>query len=179
MDPRLARLQREIASATSGFSPEQFVWHEPEKWCAAEILEHLYLTYTGTLKGFGRVLEADRSLASKVIWKNRAQSFVVIGLGYLPTGRKSPDRAKPRGLPADEVISQIGPTIAHLDNLMSGCSAKFGARTKLLDHPILGPLSVNQWCKFHLVHGLHHVKQIRRLREKWSDENSTTFASKK
>jgi hypothetical protein len=34
-----------------------------------------------------------------------------------------------------------------------------------LDHPILGPLTGGQWRKFHLVHGLHHVKQIRRLRE--------------
>lgn len=166
MDPRLARLQREIASAISRFPAGQFLWHEPEKWCAAEILEHLCLTYTGTIKGFGRVHESDKSLASKLTLKNRGQSFVVLGLGYMPTGRKSPDRAKPRGLPAEKVISEIGPAITDLDNVMSRCAAKFGARTKLLDHPFLGPFSVNEWRKFHLVHGLHHVKQIHRLREK-------------
>jgi hypothetical protein len=35
----------------------------------------------------------------------------------------------------------------------------------LLDHVILGPLTVKQWKKFHLAHGLHHLKQIRRRKE--------------
>ena len=61
-----------------------------------------------------------------------------------------------------EIVTSIGA----MDEVMARCAAKFGAREKLLDHPFLGPLSVNQWRKFHLVHGLHHVKQIWRLREK-------------
>lgn len=32
----------------------------------------------------------------------------------------------------------------------------FGS-AKVLDHPILGALSVNQWLKFHLVHTTHHA----------------------
>ncbi|MGZ7099671.1 MAG: DUF1569 domain-containing protein [Candidatus Angelobacter sp.] len=35
-----------------------------------------------------------------------------------------------------------------------------------MDHPVLGPLTAAEWRKFHLVHGLHHVKQIRSLRER-------------
>ncbi len=179
MDRRLARLQRELSSAIAEFSAAQLVWHEPEKWCAAEILEHLYLTYTGTAKGFSRVLEADKPLASALTLKNRGQSFVVLRLGYMPTGRKSPDRAKPRGLPAGEVLSKIGPAMTDLDEVMLRCAARFGGRTKLLDHPNLGPLSVNQWRKFHLVHGLHHVKQLHRLRAMLATQNSTTLSRKK
>jgi hypothetical protein len=40
-----------------------------------------------------------------------------------------------------------------------------------LDHPILGPFSIAQWRKFHLVHGLHHVKQIQRLKDKVSTQS--------
>jgi hypothetical protein len=29
---------------------------------------------------------------------------------------------------------------------------------------VLGPFSIEQWRKFHLVHGRHHVKQIRQRR---------------
>jgi hypothetical protein len=29
---------------------------------------------------------------------------------------------------------------------------------------VLGPLTGAQWRKFHLVHGLHHQKQLLRLR---------------
>ena len=166
MDPHLQKLQREIELAVEGLSPAQLSWHEPEKWCSTEILEHLYLTYTGTIKGFGRVLTSDKPLASKVTWKNRAQSILVVGFGYLPSGRKSPANASPRGVPAEKVATEIGPAIGELDEIMTRCAAKFGARSKLLDHPILGPFSVNQWRKFHLVHGLHHVKQVQRLREK-------------
>jgi hypothetical protein len=52
-----------------------------------------------------------------------------------------------------------------MDDCIGRCEEKFGAHRKLLDHPILGPLTAAQWRKFHLVHGLHHVKQIWRLRE--------------
>lgn len=164
-DPHLARLQREIASAVSGFSPEQLTSHAPGKWCTAEILEHLYLTYTGTIKGFGRVLEAGKPLASKKTWKHRAQALILLRLGYLPSGRESPPMARPRGLPGEKVVAEIGLRIAEMDEIMARCAAKFGRRTRLLDHPVLGPLSVSQWGKFHLVHGRHHLKQIQRLRE--------------
>jgi hypothetical protein len=29
---------------------------------------------------------------------------------------------------------------------------------------ILGPLTIRQWRKFHLIHGRHHIKQIRAIR---------------
>lgn len=166
MDPHLERLQREIELAVAGLSPEQLGWHDQGKWCAAEILEHLYLTYTGTTKGFGRVLAAEKPLASKISWKNRAQAVIVVELGYLPEGRKSPPTAVPRGIPGEKVKAEIVSAIGAMDEIMGRCAAKFGARARVLDHPFLGPFTVNQWRKFHLVHGRHHVRQIRRLREK-------------
>lgn len=165
MDPHLATLQRTIASAIDGLTPEQLTWHPPQKWCAAEILEHLYLTYTGTTKGFGRVLAAGQPLANKPTLKNRAQSLIVLGLGYLPAGRKAPTHSQPRGLPSRQISTEIAAKIAEMDQAIARCQKKFGSRAKVLDHPFLGPFSTAQWRKFHLVHGLHHVKQIRALRE--------------
>ena len=165
MDPHLVELQREIADAVSGLHPEQLTWHAPEKWSVAEILEHLYLTYTGTIKGCGRLLTSDKPLVSPSTFKKRMQSLVVVGLGYMPSGRKSPDVARPRGLAADKVAGEIHAKISEMDAALAQGAAKFGTRVKVLDHPLLGPFSIAQWRKFHLVHGLHHVKQIRRLRE--------------
>ena len=165
MDPRLARLQQEIESVVSGFSRDQLSWRPAGKWCTAEICEHLYLTYTGTTKGFGRVLEAGKPFAAKITWKNRAQALVVVGFGYLPPGREAPKVSRPRGIPTDTVMAEMGHKIAEMDDIMARCESRFGSRTRVLDHPLLGPLSVAQWRKFHLVHGLHHVKQIRRLRK--------------
>jgi hypothetical protein len=164
VDPRLQRLQQEIASAVAGLTAEQLSWHPPGKWCVAEVLEHLYLTYTGTMKGFERVVEAGKPLVTAQSWAQRGRTLVVVGFGYLPSGREAPPVARPRGIPPEKVLAEIGPKIAAMDEIVARCEQKFGSRRKLLDHPILGPLTAAQWRKFHLVHGLHHVKQIRHLR---------------
>jgi hypothetical protein len=158
-------LQEEIAAAVAGLSAEQLIRHPPGKWCAAEVLEHLYLTYTGPVKGFERVAEAGKPLATTQTWTQRGRTLIVVALGYLPSGREAPPVARPRGLPPEKVLAEIGPKIAEMDGNIARCEEKFGSRLKLLDHPILGPLTGAQWKKFHLVHGLHHVKQIKRLRK--------------
>jgi len=165
VDPHLEKLHREISAAISILSREQMQVGPEGKWCAAEILEHLYLTYAGTVKGFGRVLAAGKPLAGKPTWKNRAQAWVVVGIGYMPGGREAPERSRPHGTSRETVLAEIGPEIARMDEVMAQCEARFGRTRKVLDHPILGPLSAPQWRKFHLVHGLHHLQQIRRLHQ--------------
>ncbi len=56
MNSHLEQLQQALAAAIAGMSEAELNWNPPEKWCAAEVLEHLYLTYTGTLKGFEGVI---------------------------------------------------------------------------------------------------------------------------
>lgn len=52
MDPHLKTLQEELAAIIADLTAEQMQRRMPGKWCVAEVLEHLYLTYTGTTKGF-------------------------------------------------------------------------------------------------------------------------------
>ncbi len=164
MDPRLERLQKQLTSAIAGLSAEQLTWHPPGKWCTAEVLEHLYLTYTGTVKGFERLLAAGKPQVKACTLKQRAGIFLVVGLGYLPSGREAPAVARPKGVETLKVLAEVAPKIQAMDDIIRRCEEQFGLKEKLLDHPILGPLTGPEWKKFHLVHGLHHVKQIRRLR---------------
>jgi hypothetical protein len=164
MDTYLKRLQKAIASATLGISADELSRHPEGKWSAAEVLEHLYLTYRGTVKGFERCLQDGNPLASTRTMRDWTRAAVVVGLGYMPKGRKAPERATPRGMPAEEVMKGIGPQIALMAEVISRCEERFGKHTRLLDHPILGPLTAQQWRKFHWVHGRHHVRQIRELR---------------
>lgn len=163
MDPRLNRLQVEIATVLTGLSPKQLCAHPPGKWCVTEILEHLYLTYTGTTKGFERVLKAGTPKVTPPTLKQRSAVLLVLGFSFLPSGREAPAMARPRGLAPGTVQKEIGSKIAEMDAILAACEGKFGANTKVLDHPILGPLTIGQWRKFHLVHGRHHLKQIQRL----------------
>jgi hypothetical protein len=164
MDFYLQRLQNAIASATEGMSAELLLQHPEGKWCAAEILEHLYLTYTGTIKGFERCLEAGKPLARVPTWNDRFRTFVVVGIGRLPEGRTAPKNATPRGLPTGQVLNELANKIGEMDTVISQAEKKYGKRTRLLDHPILGPLQGREWRKFHWVHGQHHAKQILSLR---------------
>lgn len=164
MDRRLKILQHEMVSAMDGLSAEQLRWSPEGKWCIAEVLEHLYLSYTGTVKGFERVAQAGKPLATSSTLKKRLQTLIVLGLGYMPSGRQAPPVTRPRGISTDIVLAEIGPKIAEMDDTITRCEGSFG-RGKLLDHPVLGPLSGAQWRKFHLVHGRHHLKQIQRLRQ--------------
>jgi hypothetical protein len=165
MDSRLEELKKAVESAVDGMSSEQLSWHPEGKWCAAEVLEHLYLTYKGTIKGFEKVMQTGKPLATRASIRQRVRSLVVLGIGHLPAGRKAPANTRPRGLSAETVQNEIGPKIAVMDALMAQSEARFGRHTPLLDHPILGPLTATQWRKFHLVHGRHHEKQLLRLRE--------------
>jgi hypothetical protein len=168
MDHRLQILQREIAAAVEGMTPEQMIFHRPGKWSAAEVLEHLYWTYTGTIKGFGRVAAGQHS-PSRPTWAHRMRRFVVLGLSHMPTGREAPPNTRPRGLPVDKVVAEIGARIAEMDEIIIRCERSLGGG-RLLEHPILGPLTAAQWRTFHLVHGRHHLKQIHRLRESFHGE---------
>jgi hypothetical protein len=165
MDTHLEKLMRAVKSAVEGMSTDQMSWHPPGKWCAAEVLEHLYLTYTGTIKGFERLLESGKPTATPASVKQRWRTLVVIGLGYLPSGRKAPRVAEPRGLPPETVRTEVVAKIEQMDSIIAQCEAHCGRDVPLLDHPILGPLTAQQWRKFHLVHGMHHRKQLLRLRE--------------
>jgi hypothetical protein len=165
MDSRLEELRENLASAVEGLSSEQLSWHLPGKWCAAQVLEHLYLTYTGTITGLERVMRKGKPLASRASMAQRLLTFVVVALGHMPAGRKAPTVVRPRGLPAEQVRNEIGAKLVAMDAIIAQCEARFGRRVKLLDHPILGPLTATQWRKLHLVHGLHHEKQLLHLRE--------------
>jgi hypothetical protein len=144
---------------------EDLARHPEGKWSTAEVLEHLYLTYTGTVKGLERCLQNGKPLATAPTLKHRISAGLVTGLGYLPEGRQAPERTRPRGMATDVVLGEVAAKITAMDKLISECEARFGQRAKVLDHTILGPLTAQQWRKFHWVHGQHHLKQIKRLKQ--------------
>jgi hypothetical protein len=166
MDSRLEKLKENLESAVEGMSSEQLSRHLPGKWCAAEVLEHLYLTYTGTITGFERVVRKGKPLGSRASMAQRVLTSVVVGLGHIPTGLKAPAIVQPKGLPAEQVRNEIGEKIVAMDAIITQCEARFGGGVHVLDHPILGPLSAKQWRKLHVVHGQHHLKQLLTLRER-------------
>jgi hypothetical protein len=64
-------------------------------------------------------------------------------------------------MPPEQVQQAIAPELQKMDSGLDDCECRFGARTKIMDHLILGPLTAREWRRFHWVHGRHHARQIR------------------
>jgi hypothetical protein len=161
MDFYFERLEAELESVLGG-ATELVIQKAPTgKWNSAQILEHLYLSYKGTNKAIARCLATGRPLATVATMKQRLRVLIVIGLGYFPKGVKAPAVSVPRGLPPEKVRGTILAEIQKMAAGLDDCERRFGARTKIIDHPIMGPLTAHQWRKLHWLHGRHHTRQIR------------------
>jgi Protein of unknown function (DUF1569) len=161
MDSYLERLRRELEEATRGAGAGTLAEAPPGKWNAAQILEHLFLTYKGTNRGLEKCVEQGAPSGTSATLKHRTAALVVVGLGYMPGGRTAPERATPRGTPFEEVRQSIGAELQRMASNLDNCERCFGAGTKIMDHPFLGPLTAREWRKFHLIHGRHHLRQLR------------------
>ena len=150
-----------LESAIQGASPEEMEKAPPGKWNSTQILEHLYLSYTATSGAIARRLQSGKPLVKVGTLKQRLAVFMITGLGYFPEGVKAPEIAVPRGVPPELVRETIFTEIQKMASGLDDCERRFGARTKILDHPILGPLNVNQCRRLHWLHGRHHARQIR------------------
>ncbi len=161
MNSYLERLRRELEDAVGGAGASDLAKAPAGEWTGGQILEHLFLTYMHTNRGLAKCLEQGAPLATRATLKDRFATLLVVNLGYLPGGREAPERAVPRGMSPEEVQHAIAPELQKMGSGLDDCERRFGVRTKILDHPILGPLTADEWRKFHWVHGRHHARQIR------------------
>lgn len=51
-----------------------------------------------------------------------------------------------------------------MDRVIDTCGRRFGTK-RAAAHFLLGPLSAEQWRRFHAIHAGHHLKQVRRIAE--------------
>jgi hypothetical protein len=162
LSPELEQIRREVERLTHGWSESD--WHLAlgGKWSSGQILEHLLLSFKGTTKGILKVMEAGRPLGGKPTLRDRVLMLYMAKLGLLPAGRRSPEIAVPQhGLDADS-LRRFYDALVALDATLADAERRFGSNVKLLDHPILGPLSTRDWRRFHQTHARHHLKQIAR-----------------
>lgn len=168
MDAKLRALLDDIEQAIGGMSPEAMERSPEGKWCVREILEHLSRTYGSTARGLNRAMSEGKPVRRPTM-KEWIAIVYVTKLGLYPEGRKSPELAAPRGLPAADVVPQIRQNLIDMDREIGLAEEKLG-RKLVAVHPIIGPLTAQGWRNFHNVHTRHHLKQIAALK-KWLAES--------
>jgi hypothetical protein len=138
------------------------------KWSAAEILEHLALAFGHTATMLRRCAAARKPMGSSPSMKQRIISTLVVDIGYIPKGREAPKMVKPSGtLGGKEAVTRIKSNLLEMDRCLSECEEKVETTGWLANHPVLGPLKMHQWPRFHWIHTKHHMKQIERMKRDW------------
>jgi hypothetical protein len=156
----LESIRRETELATRGISPDAWLRAPQGKWNSLQILEHLLLSYTATTKGLLRTLETGQPKHASPDLSQRLKCIYVLGLGRFPSGVEAPQHTVPRLGMGDNPLRRFNDSLVAMDATLTDAEKRFGARTRVLGHPVLGPLTAQAWRRFHQVHGRHHLKQV-------------------
>ena len=171
MHETLERLETKLATVLDGLDErdaQMTLIEHPEKWNIQQIVEHLLLSYRSTVGVLQTRIDKGRATLAKPTLQQWLGQFSLITLGYFPKGWMAPAEVSPT-LPSelrsgDDLKRQIHEDLEALDLVASTAQGMFGRR-RCASHMAMGPLSAQQWRKFHLVHGEHHIKQIRGIRQ--------------
>lgn len=177
MHPVFQSAFREVAAEIGRFDAQSanvHPWGRPYCWSVHEIAEHLALSMDQT----GRLLEErlakgrpGRNLGrSRTEW---ALQLMILSAGHMPRGVGATKETTPKpNLPSvgtREITDRLECAIESLDASFDRCRQQFGME-RVGRHFLLGPLRIDQWRRYHVLHLRHHLKQMQEVRESLSVE---------
>ena len=169
----LERVVSQISSEVLSLDAETTQLHPnglAYRWSAQQVVEHLVLGYRLTSSALETRLNKGRlSRNQKRTYLQWSLQLMILTFGKLPRGVPALDELMPvKGNFAAMDGLQLGDLMRRemdaMDKLFDACRRKFGME-RVAVHPFLGPLRVDQWRRFHVVHGLHHQTQLRSVIE--------------
>jgi hypothetical protein len=171
MHPDLKLLQTELEQSLAGLNDRQTQLRpmlDSRRWNIQQIVGHLLLTYSSTITAMDTQIAKQARTRSRASFGQRIGQFVVLRLCWFPPRRKAPAITTP-ALEADAasgsaLSNAIAERLSMMDGRIADAEHLFGVRCRAIRHMILGPLSLPQWRRFHLIHGRHHIRQIAAIR---------------
>jgi hypothetical protein len=137
-------------------------------WSAQQIIEHLVLSYRVTNVVLqSRVNKGRLSRHRKRTWLQWSLQLMILTFGDMPKGVPATEETTPvpdgfAVLDGRQLAALLRQEISLMDTLLDQCRRTFGME-RVAAHPLLGPLRVDQWRRFHVVHGYHHLEQLRSI----------------
>ncbi|HUA96714.1 MAG TPA: DUF1569 domain-containing protein [Terracidiphilus sp.] len=155
--------------ATCQLRPAQSRGGKATSWTTQDVIEHLILTYRNTGEYLDRYLARKSPSQKPLRAKHRVLQFLVVRCGGFPRGVTAPEAVCPgkcdmSPMTGDELCACMRSELEKLDAQLDECIRTFD-KTPFASHFALGPMTADQWRRFHFVHGRHHLKQLARIRK--------------
>lgn len=165
----LERVVCQIAEQVQGLDVETAQLHPQGlayKWSAQQVVEHLVLSYRMT--GADLETRLQKGHAPRKQQRTRLQwllQMMLLSFGVLPSGvpalaETKPVKGKFARMNGRQLVDCLRQELERMDSLLDQCRRTFGME-RVAIHPWLGSLRVDQLRRFHVVHGIHHVAQLR------------------
>jgi hypothetical protein len=136
------------------------------KWNAQQVVEHLVLGYRLTTEALETRLKKGRlSRKHSRTYLQWLLQMMILSFGSMPHGVPALEETMPEpgrfpAMSGRELTDLLHREIEAMDTMLDACRSRFGIE-RVGIHPFLGPLRVDQWRRFHVVHGYHHLTQLR------------------
>jgi hypothetical protein len=136
-------------------------------WSAQDLVQHLVLVCRSTSRLLQTRLQRGKPTSGHGTLLQRTLQIVVLSLGHMPRGAPAPPFARPGQLSwpsmnGQELLGILREEMEQMDRLLDECRHRFGIQ-RVATHFLLGPLRVDQWRRFHVIHFRHHLQQIGRI----------------
>lgn len=159
------------ADALSGMSAEQLQLHpssDPARWNARQLIEHLILTYRSTAAVLEERLQKGRPTQAQTTPQQQARKEWLFARERFPEGMPAPDIVRPGQVDLPQgsgavMAAFLRSEIETMDQLITRCREMFGTQP-MASHFAFGPLSADEWCRFHSIHSQHHLNQLHKIR---------------
>jgi hypothetical protein len=168
---------RDLASEIGRFdatSANVHPWGRPHCWSVHQIVEHLALSMDQTRTTLEERLAKGRPghnlQRARTEW---ALQLMILSFGHMPRGVGAMQETTPKlnlaTVGTRELTERIENAVESLDATFDRCRHQFGME-RVGRHFLLGPLRIDQWRRYHVLHLRHHLKQMREVRESLSVE---------
>jgi hypothetical protein len=163
IDATRARLVRSVESLSDA---EQSFRPAPEKWSAAEIVEHLSIIERRVTKLVARLLDKAEAQGRPL---GDGEPFAPVSVAeFVERSRTqkfdAPEEVRPAGVPLADSLDSLRESRAALRALRPRV-ARVDGRAVRFPHPAWGPLDLYQWVAFVGAHEARHLAQIEALKE--------------
>jgi hypothetical protein len=164
LDATRARLTSSVEGLGEG---QEHFRPAPERWSIADIMEHLALAESSSVKLFDRLLQKAEAEGCA---RAEGDPFAPVSLveQYAPfRGQKfeSPNRIRPTGqAPLSDSLTSLHDSLERIRALRPRLERADCAEQRF-PHPVFGPLNLYQWLLFTAAHEERHLTQINALKE--------------